>query len=90
MLISECGPHRILFTSFDCHEPPHVRVERDGRRCKVWLEPPRLALGSGADEFLGTQGDPRDTQSDLFTALLGALTALFARLQGRQVAALER
>lgn len=51
-----------------------------------------LALGSGADEFLGTQGDPWDTQSDMFTALLGALAALalFARLQDRQIATLER
>ena len=34
-----------------------------------------LALGQGADEFLGTQGDPWDTQSDMFMALLGALAA---------------
>ncbi len=32
-----------------------------------------LALGRGADEFLGTRGDPWDTQSDMFCALLGAL-----------------
>ena len=32
-----------------------------------------LALGQGAEEFLGTQGDPWDTQSDMFCALLGAL-----------------
>lgn len=32
-----------------------------------------LALGQGAEEFLGTQGDPWDTQSDIFLALLGAL-----------------
>ena len=40
-----------------------------------------LALGQGADEFLGTQGDPWDTQSDMFCALLGALSTLllFAR-----------
>jgi len=31
-----------------------------------------LALGQGADEFLGTQGDVWDTQSDMFMALLGA------------------
>lgn len=37
-----------------------------------------LALGQGADEFLGTQGDPWDTQSDMFCALLGALTTVFA------------
>lgn len=35
-----------------------------------------LALGSGADEFLGTQGYVWDTQSDMFLALLGALAAL--------------
>jgi putative membrane protein len=31
-----------------------------------------LALGAGADEFLGTQGDPWDTQWDMFMALVGA------------------
>lgn len=35
-----------------------------------------LALGQGADEFLGTQGDIWDTQSDMFMALIGALAAL--------------
>ena len=35
-----------------------------------------LALGQGADEFLGTQGDPWDTQSDMFMALLGGSSAL--------------
>ncbi|MBB5347575.1 DUF2238 domain-containing protein [Desulfoprunum benzoelyticum] len=35
-----------------------------------------LVLGQGADEFLGTQGDPWDTQSDMFFALLGAISAL--------------
>jgi putative membrane protein len=35
-----------------------------------------LSLGQGADEFLGTQGDQWDTQSDMFMALLGALAAL--------------
>jgi putative membrane protein len=35
-----------------------------------------LALGQGADEFLGTQGDPWDTQSDMFLAMLGALASL--------------
>lgn len=37
-----------------------------------------LALGQGADEFLGTQGDPWDTQADMFLALLGATAALAA------------
>jgi putative membrane protein len=35
-----------------------------------------LALGQGADEFLGTQGDPWDTQSDMFMALIGSVSAL--------------
>ena len=35
-----------------------------------------LSLGQGADEFLGTQGDVWDTQSDMFMALLGASSAL--------------
>jgi putative membrane protein len=50
-----------------------------------------LALGQGADEFLGTQGDPWDTQSDMFCALVGAVTALllFARVQDRQISELE-
>lgn len=50
-----------------------------------------LILGQGADEFLGTQGDPWDTQSDMFCALVGALLAmaLFSRLQDRQIRALD-
>jgi putative membrane protein len=46
-----------------------------------------LALGQGADEFLGTQGDPWDTQSDMFCALIGSITALclFSRMQERQI-----
>lgn len=35
-----------------------------------------LAMGQGADEFLGTQGDPWDTQSDMFFAFIGAITAM--------------
>ncbi|GAA5167063.1 DUF2238 domain-containing protein [Viridibacterium curvum] len=35
-----------------------------------------LLLGQGADEFLGTQGDVWDTQSDMAMALLGAVLAL--------------
>lgn len=46
-----------------------------------------LSLGQGADEFLGTQGDPWDTQSDMFMALIGAVTALavFTSLHDRQL-----
>ena len=50
-----------------------------------------LALGQGADEFLGTQGDPWDTQSDMFCALIGAIVAMavFTRLQDAQIRALN-
>lgn len=49
-----------------------------------------LALGQGADEFLGTQGDPWDTQSDMAFALLGGVVALggFSRWLDRQIARL--
>ena len=50
-----------------------------------------VALGQGADEFLGTQGDVWDTQSDMFMALIGASAALLllARWHDRQLAALR-
>jgi putative membrane protein len=46
-----------------------------------------LAIGEDADAFLGTQGDPWDTQSDMFLAVIGALAglALLSRLQDRQM-----
>lgn len=50
-----------------------------------------LLAGEGAVEFLGTQGDPWDTQSDMFLALLGASFGLlaFTRLQDRQIARIQ-
>ena len=53
-----------------------------------WLA--AVILGQGADAFLGTQGDPWDTQWDMCLALLGALLAqlLLARLQDAQIARL--
>ncbi|GAB3482935.1 DUF2238 domain-containing protein [Polaromonas eurypsychrophila] len=47
-----------------------------------------LALGQGADEFLGTQGDPWDTQSDMFLALIGATLGVtsLVRWHDRQIA----
>jgi putative membrane protein len=43
--------------------------------------------GSSADAFLGTQGDVWDTQWDMFTALVGALTALvlLSRVHDREL-----
>jgi len=51
-----------------------------------------VALGQGAEEFLGTQGDPWDTQKDMALAWLGAMVAqaLLARWHDRQLAALPR
>lgn len=46
-----------------------------------------LAMGQGADEFLGTQGDPWDTQSDMFCALIGSIVAVvfFSGIHDRQL-----
>ena len=47
--------------------------------------------GSAADAFLGTQGDPWDTQKDMLLAGIGAIVAqlLLSRFHDRQIAALE-
>jgi putative membrane protein len=47
-------------------------------------------LGGGATAFLGTQGDPWDTQWDMFLCLIGAVTSqvLLSRLHDRQLSAL--
>ena len=47
-----------------------------------------VASGAAATAFLGTQGDPWDTQWDMFCALLGALAALtlLSRAHDRQLA----
>jgi putative membrane protein len=49
------------------------------------------ASGEAADAFLGTQGDPWDTQWDMFLALVGAISALglLRRAHDRQLAALR-
>ena len=51
-----------------------------------------LLAGQGAEDFLGTQGDPWDTQSDMLMALLGALLSVIALagLQDRQIARLAK
>lgn len=47
-----------------------------------------LATGSAAEAFLGTQGDPWDTQWDMFLAFVGAVSALvlLSRVHDRQLA----
>ncbi|WP_433848065.1 DUF2238 domain-containing protein [Acinetobacter proteolyticus] len=49
-----------------------------------------LSLGQGAEEFLGTQGDEWDTQSDMFFALIGSISALLflSKCHDRQIAKL--
>lgn len=51
-----------------------------------------LMLQQGAEEFLGTQGDMWDTQSDMFLALVGAIVALvgFTKIHDRQIEKLQR
>ncbi|MBL0163791.1 MAG: DUF2238 domain-containing protein [Xanthomonadales bacterium] len=46
-----------------------------------------VALGQGAEDFLGTQGDPWDTQSDMLFALIGAIASLLllSRVHDRQL-----
>jgi len=49
-----------------------------------------MALGQGADEFLGTQGDPWDTQWDMLCCFIGAALSLsmLSRVHDRQLDAL--
>ncbi len=46
-----------------------------------------VAIGQDATDFLGTQGDPWDTQSDMLFALIGAVSALLtlSRVQDKQI-----
>jgi putative membrane protein len=50
-----------------------------------------VASGTAADAFLGTQGDPWDTQEDMATAAVGALAALlfFSRWHDRLIGRME-
>lgn len=50
-----------------------------------------LIMGQGAEEFLGTQGDQWDTQSDMCMAFIGAMVAtlLLARWHNRQILQLQ-
>lgn len=72
-----------------------------GLRCTVLIEvsvpgmsvvmpQATIALGQGAEAFLGTQGDPWDTQSDMGMAFLGAVLAMatLARVHDRHIATL--
>ena len=49
------------------------------------------ATGEAAEDFLGTQGDPWDTQWDMFLAMIGAIAAIvvLGRLHDRQLRDME-
>jgi putative membrane protein len=50
-----------------------------------------VGTGTAADDFLGGQGDPWDTQNDMLLCLLGSITALATMrgVQDRAIAALK-
>ena len=41
------GPYRCFFFAGDRAEPPHIHVERDANRAKLWLDPVRLDRSGG-------------------------------------------
>ena len=41
------GPYRFFFYPGDAEEPQHIRIERDGKIAKVWLDPVRLQSSGG-------------------------------------------
>jgi putative membrane protein len=51
-----------------------------------------LVLGPGAKDFLGTQGDPWDTQWDMFMCFVGSVVALLSlsREHDRQIEKINR
>ena len=72
--------------------PDDVRVPGDLGLLRIHRVVDGARLGTAATDFLGTQGDPWDTQWDMFLAFVGAVSAqlLFSRVQERQLAALNR
>ena len=47
------GPYRFFFYSGDRTEPPHIHVERDTNKAKIWIDPLRLqsSFGFGRTEI---------------------------------------
>jgi len=78
--IRRCARKVALHTG--CRELPRVSASYE---LIEWAA--AVALGQGADAFLGTQGDIWDTQSDMLMALIGALSAqvLLANIQDKQL-----
>jgi hypothetical protein len=68
--VRRIGPYRMFFYSADRGEPPHVHVEREGRRAKLWLSPVRLqdSGGFGRAEINRLQGLVDRHQQELLKA----------------------
>jgi hypothetical protein len=45
--VSIKGPYRFFFYSGDKGEPPHIHVEREHMKAKLWLSPVRLHSSGG-------------------------------------------
>lgn len=41
------GPYRFFFYSGDRDEPPHIHVERNEMKAKIWLDPVMLDSSGG-------------------------------------------
>ena len=41
------GPYRFFFVSVDYPEPPHIRVTRENKVAKFWLDPVMLQKAGG-------------------------------------------
>jgi len=41
------GPYRFFFYAGDRDEPTHIRVERNDKIAKFWLDPVRLQISGG-------------------------------------------
>lgn len=45
--VLKIGPYRFFFYAGDREEPPHVHVERENKKAKIWLSPVRLQSSRG-------------------------------------------
>jgi len=45
--VRRSGPYRFFFYAGDRCEPPHIHVEGEANRAKLWLEPVRLQESGG-------------------------------------------
>lgn len=81
---SPLGPGKWLFTLVTCVA---LAISALYELVEWWAA---LATGEAATAFLGTQGDPWDTQWDMFLALVGAVAAqlTLGRLHDRHLARL--